>query len=83
MSTSKSNLVRLIDRLMIVLQEEEPNLSLKERAMFKMGISLLDQIDHPVWKRPENSFRVYLTEEEYLSLPGRIEFASGQPMLLD
>jgi hypothetical protein len=73
----------LIDRLLIVLGEEEPTLTLKQRAIFKMAISLLDQLDGPVWERAENSFRVYLTEEEYLSLPGRIEFASGQPMLLD
>jgi hypothetical protein len=77
------NSMPLIDRLMTVLQEEEPKLTLKERAIFKMAISLLDQLDGPVWERAENSFRVYLTEEEYLSLPGRIEFDNGQPMLND
>lgn len=77
------NSMPLIDRLMTVLQEEEPKLNLKERAIFKMAISLLDQLDGPVWGRAENSFRVYLTEEEYLSLPGRFEFDNGQPMLND
>lgn len=73
----------LIDRLLVVLGEEEPTLTLKERAIFKMAISLLDQLDGPAWERAENPFRIYLTEEEYPSLPGRIEIASGQPMLLD
>jgi hypothetical protein len=58
MSTGKPDWVPLIDRLMIVLQEEESNLSIKQRAVLKMAISLLDQIDRPAWDRPEGSFRV-------------------------
>jgi hypothetical protein len=73
--------MHLIDRLLIVLREEEPNVSLKQRAILKMAISLLDQIDNPVWQRPESSFSIRLTEEEYLALPGKIEFTKGQPML--
>jgi len=79
-ATGKPDSVPLIDRLMIVLQEEESNLSIKQRAVLKMAISLLDQIDQPAWDRPEGSFRVSLTREEYSALPGKFELIDGQPM---
>ena len=84
MSTDKANPIPLIDQLLIVLQEEESSLTLKQRAIFKMAISLLDQIDGPAWERPASSFRVQLTLEEYFALPpGRFEFHDGQPVLID
>ena len=84
MSPVKPNSMPLIDRLLALLAEEEPNLTLKQRAIVKMAISLLDQIDGPAWERPASSFRVQPTLEEYFALPpGRFEFHDGQPVLID
>ena len=84
MSPVKPGSMPLIDRLVALLAEVEPNLTLKQRAIFKMAISLLDQIDGPAWERPASSFRVQLTLEEYFALPpGRFEFHDGQPVLID
>jgi hypothetical protein len=84
MSPVEPNSMPLIDLLLALLAEEEPNLTLKQRAILKMAISLLDQIDGPAWERPASSFRVQLTLEEYFALPpGRFEFHDGQPVLID
>ena len=64
----------LLDEL-CQLADRHQKASEEERAILKMAICLLDQLDDPQGTRPR---RVTFTAEELWRVPGRWELSEGQ-----